>query len=512
MMQSEVETFLAATPVSGAPVKRIDTHAAIVFLSGKRALKIKRAVKLPFLDFSTLERRKAACDAEFATNKSFAPEIYRRIVPITRELDGTLRIDGAGTPVEWALEMLRFDENATLDKLAERGAIDSVLAVAIADAITTSHSLARTADNSSWTHSIPAIIRQNAEAFRAGGVFQAADQSEIENLSRRIFEHNLPLIEQRAARGFVRRCHGDLHLANLVLIDDRPVLFDALEFDESLAKIDVLHDLSFTLMDLLLHGCKDGANIVLNRYLDVGPRENLAALGLLPLFMSLRAAVRANVLCVRSSQETRNQTIHRLAKAYFGLARSVLTPPQPMLIAVGGLSGTGKSAVARRLAPNAGAMPGAIILRSDVIRKRMLGSAELDRLPPEAYRSDITAKVYSNLMAEAEAVVRQGHAVIVDAMFAREDERSGIENEAANAGLRFVGLFLTADLAIRCERIGHRVCDASDATIDVARAQEDYALGRIDWHVIDAGGPLDQTAERCAEIIRGTGLRAANPA
>jgi aminoglycoside phosphotransferase family enzyme/predicted kinase len=509
-MQNEVEAFLAATPVSGAPVTRIDTHAAIVFLSGERALKIKRAVKLPFLDFSTLGRRKTACDAEFAANKPFAPTIYRRIVPITRELDGTLKIDGAGPPVEWALEMLRFDENATLDKLAERGAIDSALAVATADAITTSHSLARIADHSGWTRSIPAIIRQNAEAFRVGGVFPAADQNEIETLSRRAFEHNLPLIEQRAAHGFVRRCHGDLHLANLVLIDGRPVLFDALEFDESLATIDVLHDLSFPLMDLVLYGCKDGANIVLNRYLDVGPLDNLAALGLLPLFMSLRAAVRANVLCVRSAQETRNQTTHRRAKAYFGLARSVLTPPQPMLIAVGGLSGTGKSAVARRLAPNTGAMPGAIILRSDVIRKRMLGGAELDRLPPEAYRPDIAAKVYSNLMAEAEAIIRQGHTVIVDAMFAREDERSGIEKVAANAGLRFIGLFLTADLAIRCERIGHRVGDASDATIDVARAQEDYALGTIDWHRIDASGRLDQTAERCAQIIGRTGLRAAN--
>ena len=249
----------------------------------------------------------------------------------------------------------------------------------------------------------------------------------LESLGRRIYANVLPLIERRAEAGFVRRCHGDLHLANLALIEGKPVLFDAIEFDERLATIDVMHDLAFTLMDLVDHGCIDAANLVLNRYLESTPPDNLEALGLLPLSVSMRAAVRANVLLCRPAEQGADQALSNRAQAYFGLARSVLLPAPACLIAIGGLSGTGKSAVARALAPLVGALPGAVVLRSDVTRKRMLGTAELNRLPPSAYQPSVTAEVYARLTAEAAKVVGQGHSVIVDAVFAHEAERSAVE-------------------------------------------------------------------------------------
>lgn len=509
-MQTEVTSFLGdAATHGGLPVTRIDTHAAIVFLSGDRALKIKRAIKLPFLDFSTLERRKAGCETEFAVNKPLAPAIYRRVVAITRERDGSLRIDGAGEVVEWALEMRRFDESATLDKLAERDAITVTIASAVADAIAVSHAAAPIAKASGWAQSVPAIIRQNAEAFRAAGTF-AAERDELEELGRRACARHLPLIERRAADGFVRRCHADLHLANLVLIDGTPVLFDALEFDERLATIDILHDLAFTLMDLVHYGRIQAANIVLNRYLDHTPRDNLDALSLLPLFTSMRAAVRANVLLCRPAQAGTEQALMNRANAYFALARAALLPAPPCLIAVGGLSGTGKSAVARALAPLAGALPGAVILRSDVLRKRMLGVPELDRLAPSAYQPSVTAEVYSRLAAEAGQIVRQGHSVIVDAAFAHEAERAAIQSMARQAAVPFVGIFLTADLAIRLQRISQRRGDASDATVAVAEAQEKYDLGIIGWARVDAAGTLQQTADLCSALIPRTCLRSAD--
>jgi uncharacterized protein len=500
-MQNEVESFLGKSAAMGASVTRIDTHAAIVFLSGNRALKIKRAIKLPFLDFSTLDRRKSACDAELAVNKPFAPDIYRRVIPITRERDGTLKINGTGEPVEWVLDMARFDENATFDKLAERGAITGPLASAIADAIAASHTEAAVVRTRTWVDSIPAIITQNADAFRTSDAFRAVERDELETLCRRACTDLLPLIERRSANGFVRRCHGDLHLANIALIDDKPVLFDAIEFDERLATIDVMHDLAFTVMDLVHYGRREAANVVLNRYLSITTPENLEAVGLLPLSIALRAAVRANVLLCRSVQRGCDQAAADQAKAYFSLARSALQPTAACIVAIGGLSGTGKTAAARAIAPCIGALPGAIILRSDIIRKTMLGVRELDKLPPTAYRPSLTADVYARMASEAATIVRQGHSVIVDAVFARESERSAIESAARQGTVPFVGIFLTADLAIRRQRIEQRGADASDATVAVAEEQERYDLGTLAWTRIDAAGTQEATADLCAALL-----------
>lgn len=504
-MQNEIIAFLSDPSTFGAPVKRIDTHAAIVFLSGDRAFKIKRAVCLPFLDFSTLAQRKAGCEAELAVNKPFAPAIYLRTVPITRERDGSLAICGAGEAVEWALEMRRFDEAATLDKLAARGTITTAIAADTADAIAASHARAPATRALDWVPSIPAIIRQNAEAFRTDTTFPGLASRRLEQLATAAYEAQLPLIESRAATGFVRRCHGDLHLANIALIDGKPTLFDAIEFDARLATIDVLHDAAFTLMDLIQHRCVRAANVLLNRYLELTPRDGLSGLGLLPLFMSLRAAVRANVLSLQAGREADPAKKDRAA-SYFSLAQSVLAPPQPALIAIGGLSGTGKSAVARELAPFSGAAPGAIVLRSDTTRKRMFGRSELDRLPPAAYQPEITASVYTRLADEAETIVRQGHVVIVDAVFAREGEREAIEARARAADVPFAGIFLTADLATRQARVSRRTGDASDATADVVQVQERYSLGEMGWSTVDGSGTLAQSAERCASVLARIGL------
>lgn len=482
---------------------RIDTHAAIVFLSGDRALKIKRNVKLPFLDFSTLDRRKAACDAELAVNRPFAPAIYRRVVPITRERDGSLKIDGAGEPVEWALDMARFDENTTLDKLAERDTITAAIASAVADTIAASHVRATVVRTNSWIRSIPAVIKQNVSAFRTGGILDTAECDELESLSRRTYANLLPLIEQRSERGFVRRCHGDLHLANIALINEMPLLFDAIEFSEALAIIDVLHDLAFTLMDLVQYGRIEAANLVLNRYLGITSPENSDALALLPLFMSMRAAVRANVLLCRMAQQRANSSLLKRARAYFALARSALRPRPACVVAIGGLSGTGKSVTARAIAPRIGALPGAIILRSDVVRKAMFGVGEFDRLPPAAYRPSVTAEVYVRLAANVAKTVKQGHSVIVDAVFARQSERSAIEAAARQNAVPFIGMFLTADLEVRLHRVGQRSADASDATVAIAEAQERYDLGTLQWNRIDANGTPEATRDRCTACLAG---------
>jgi aminoglycoside phosphotransferase family enzyme/predicted kinase len=487
-------------------VHRIDTHAASVFLDGTRALKIKRAVRFPFLDYSTLAKRKAACEEEIRINRPYAPQIYHRVVAITRDNDGRLSIDGNGTPIEFAVEMTRFDERQTIDHLAAAGLLDPGLVDGIADAIAGSHRIAPHAQTSPWIESVERIIEDDCAALGAAGRFAAGGIDELRQASREAFSRVRGLLEQRGAEGHVRRCHGDLHLANIVLIEQVPVLFDAIEFDERLASIDVLYDLAFPLMDLLHHGQHVAANQLLNRYLATTPAENLDALAALPLFMSMRAAIRAIVLAAKLDRAGTGTTgIMDAARAYVDLATALIRPPAPKMIAVGGLSGTGKSVLAHALAPFVEPQPGAVLLRSDALRKRLFQVNETERLSASAYRPEVTERIYDGLERDAQRIVSQGHSVVVDAVFAQEIERIAIRERAQRANVRFVGLFLTTDLATRQARIGRRKADASDATPELAALQEKYELGAIDWEIIDASGRpetvLEQVRARVAQLI-----------
>lgn len=483
-------------------VTRIDTHGASVFLDAKRALKIKRAVRFPFLDYSTLEKRKAACQEEIRINRPLAPQIYHGVVAITEEPDGSVKVDGAGRPIEYAVDMSRFDENRTLDHLAKVGPLEVKLASAAADAIVASHAAATRADGEAWVSSVPVLIDGNSDGLRAGGYFHAEDIEQLGEASHEAFLRIRPLLAERGRRGFVRRCHGDLHLANIVLIDERPVLFDAIEFDAQMATVDVLYDLAFTLMDLLQHDQPRAANVVLNRYLAVTPAGNLDALSALPLFMSIRAAIRAQVALARLKRPHSNSSdVLDQAKRYFDLARMLIRPPAPRLIAVGGLSGTGKSVLARALAPVVAPQPGAVVLRSDLVRKQMFGVEDTHRLPPSAYTPEVTARVYETLAQHARRVLAQGHSAIIDGVFAREDERDTIAALARERDVPLNGLFLVADLATRQARIGSRRGDASDATQEVAALQEHYNIGHVGWAIIDASGTPEQTLQNCRDAI-----------
>jgi hypothetical protein len=263
-MQERVFAFLT-DPARHPDVHRIDTHAASVFLEGDRALKIKRAVCFPYLDYSTLQKRKAACDEEIRINRPFAPQIYHRVVPITQGTDGSLEIGGNGSPVEFAIEMTRFDERQTIDHLAEAGPLDADLVDAIADAIAASHAMAPRAPAAPWISSIPGLIEGNTTAFGEAACFPAGDVDNLAEASHSAFSAVRRLLEQRGRAGFVRRCHGDLHLANIVLIDRKPVLFDAIEFDAEMASVDVVYDLAFAMMDFIRYDRHAAANALLNR-------------------------------------------------------------------------------------------------------------------------------------------------------------------------------------------------------------------------------------------------------
>ena len=493
---------LLADPAThgGAAVQRIDTHAASVFLAGGRAFKVKRAVRFPFLDYSTLEKRKHACEAELEVNRAFAPDIYLRVVPITREADGGLALDGNGAPAEWAVEMRRFDEKVTLDHLADAGRIDPPLADALGRAVAAAHAGAPAVEAEPWIAALADYVEQNDAAFRErSGLFPPGEIEGLTQASRAAHSRIRPLLVERGRRGLIRRGHGDLHLGNIVLIDGRPILFDAIEFDPLVASGDVLYDLAFLLMDLVERGLRDAANIVFNRYLADSRRpEDLDALADLPLFLSVRAAIRAKVTAAKLEHADADgkTAIETSARKYFDFARRLIAPAAPKLIAVGGLSGTGKSVFARALAPDIAPAPGAVLLRTDVERKTLFGKDEHDKLPADGYSPEATERVYAAVTDKARRAVAAGHSAIVDGVFAKPQERAAVEQCAQALGVAFHRLFLDADLATRLDRVGARSRDASDADPAVALTQENYDLGALDWTRVDASGTPEQTLAR----------------
>ena len=405
--QDDVFAFLGrASTHGGADVRRIDTHAAVVFLAGERAFKVKRAVRFPFLDFSTLEKRRDACTAEIEANRPFAPELYRaRRRRHARVGRCAWRSGATGEPVEYAVEMRRFDETKTLDRLADDGAIDLVMADSSRARSPRPTPGRRSSTPRRGSMRLPTMsIRTTPPSARTPHCFPPLSTS-LTGASRAALSRLRPLLLARGKAGLVRRGHGDLHLGNIALIDGRPVPFDALEFDPLVASGDVLYDLAFLLMDLVERSLQPAANVVLNRYLvETQASDDLDALAALPFLMSMRAAIRAKVTAARAAvaPAVRSRCDRNSRRRPISSWRATLiAPPPPRLVAVGGLSGTGKSVLARALAPDLMPAPGAVVLRSDIERKALFGVAETERLPADAYTPDVTARTYAVLADKA---------------------------------------------------------------------------------------------------------------
>ena len=488
----------------GAKVEQVTTHAACIFLVGERAFKLKRPVRYSFLDFRTIEQRRAALAAELELNRRTAPMLYCRLLPVTCDEAGEFRLGGTGEPVEWLLEMRRFDQELLLDRLAERGALDVATIDALSVEIADFHQRAEVRKERGGFGGMRQVVDGNA-ADLAGLVAGVFEHARVDALNRRTadrLESCRDLLEQRCAAGKVRHCHGDLHLGNIVLLDRRPVLFDCLEFDRDLASIDTFYDLAFLLMDLCHRGLQPLAQRQVDGYLDATWDD--AGTALLPLFLSVRAAIRAKVegfTADLAEDDEQRAEAAAAARAYLDLAAAFLAERPPRLIAIGGVSGTGKTTLARRLAPRIGRAPGAVLLRSDVTRKRLCGVAPNARLGPEAYDERVSRKVYARLWARAADLLAAGQAVIVDAVMLDPADRSRVEQVARERGERFDGLWLDAPPAVLAARVEARHDDASDATRQVVEAQLDVDPGPLSWARIESGGePAEVTAAARAAL------------
>jgi aminoglycoside phosphotransferase family enzyme/predicted kinase len=480
----------------GQPVEIITTHASRIFMAGERVLKLKRAVKYSYLDFSTPELRRKSCAEELRLNRRTAPNLYLSVQPITREADG-LALDGKGEAVDWVVVMRRFPQEALLSRLAEDHKLAPDLMRRLADRIADFHRDAEIMSDFGGIQGVDQVIRINDENLRRDGPpgIPVAAAEGLTATARAAAGDLAALLERRRHAGKVRQCHGDLHLNNICLIDGEPTLFDCIEFNPSLAAIDVLYDLAFLLMDLIHRGDRAEAAIVFNRYLDVSDEgDGIAAM---PLFLSLRAWVRAHVTATAAKSGAGETTE---ARRYFDLARAFLKPCPPRLFAVGGLSGTGKSTIAAILAGRLAQSP-ARVLRSDVIRKRLFDLAPEARLPADAYSQETTKRVYARLEAEARSAIEAGCSVILDAVSAKAEERAAFAALAARLNVPFAGIWLEAPPEILRQRVAARKNDASDADIAVLEKQLGYDLGAMDWRRIDASSTPDVVAEAALNAI-----------
>ncbi|MGE3507902.1 MAG: AAA family ATPase [Vicinamibacterales bacterium] len=502
---SKTAAYPGASPAER--VERIDTHSATVFLVGDDAYKLKRAVRYEYLDFSTLDRRRRFCEAEVALNRRVAPTLYRGVVPVTRAADGQLTLDGPGTPVEWLVHMRRFNTEDLLDKIAGQGRLSIDQMPQLAQAVARLHALAQPCHGRHGSAVMRWVVDGNARGFRDEGadVLAASLATRVTTTSHDAIAAQAALLDARGKAGWIRHCHGDLHLGNIVMIDGTPVPFDAIEFNDDLACNDVLYDLAFLLMDLWRLDLRAQANALLNEYVTLSfGSEDCAALALLPLFLSCRSAVRAKTSATAHRLQrdpSHSGALAGLARTYLEEADTLLRPHAPALVAIGGFSGSGKTTVARAIADRIGATPGALILRTDVLRKRLAGVPTAARLDPAAYTPARHAQVYDELSTWARAVLAAGHAVIADAVFGDAAERDAIERVAAEARVPFVGLWLDAPAAVLERRVAWRQHDASDATVDVVLKQLARGGGEIRWSRVDASDAAARVVGRVRGIL-----------
>ena len=459
-------------------VELVETHISSVILAGEYAYKVKKPLDLGFLDFSTLERRQRFCGEEVRLNSRLAPEIYLSVVPITGTPESPA-LEGEGEAIEFAVKMRRFSDQGLLSR--SPGRLDRPLIETIAERLVAFHGAIERAPAAEPFGSPEAVrfpMTQNFDQL-ARMVDDPALRARLDALrawTGRTFAALEPLLERRKAEGFVRECHGDLHLGNITLEGDQLIIFDGIEFNPGLRWIDTMSELAFLLMDLDEKGRPDLAGVLLNAYVERG--GDFEGTALVRFYQVYRAMVRTKVAAIRLGQQAagsagQRQTLEELV-TYLGLAESYTEPARPALLITHGLSGSGKSTACR---PIPEWLP-ALRVRSDVERKRLAGLESGARsgsgIQSGIYRPELTAETYGRLLELAGTLVAAGYTAVVDATFLKQAQRSPFRALAAARSVPFLILDFDTPLPVLRERVARRERegrDPSEAGIEVLELQ-----------------------------------------
>lgn len=486
----------AAYPHPAATVELIETHISWVLLAGDFAYKIKKPVNFGFLDFSTLEKRRFYCEEELRLNRRLAPDIYLEVLPLTGSADNP-RPGGEGEAFDYALKMRRFPQNTRLDHLLETGALTPGHIDQLAQNLAAFHQGLPPTD-AATPYGTPERVmhpmEENFEQMRSP-LMEASDLAALDRLhtrTRHEFERLRPLLAERKQNGFIRECHGDLHLGNIVLLEGEPVPFDCIEFNDNLRWIDVVSDLAFAVMDLNDRGRPDYARRLLNGWLEYS--GDYQGLRLLRFYQVYRAMVRAKVAALRAAQAGPDSAaldkMRQEYRGYIALAGRLARSAAPALFITHGFSGSGKTTLTQPLVERLGA----IRLRSDVERKRLFGLQSLEKsasgLGGGIYTSDATTRTYRHLAELAEQTVEAGYPVLVDATFLRQQQRDEFRTLAEHLNILFSILDFQAPeetLKVRIRQRAEAGKDASEADLAVLEKQmtsaEPLAAEELDYTV-----------------------------
>ncbi len=508
--------FKQIEPTLSSSVSVIQTHCARLYLSDDFVVKIKRSVSYSYLNLTALSKRRYICERELAVNQPTVPDIYLCVAAIIESEDGVLSFSFDAATItdpsrirEWCLIMRRFEERCILDNIVLSGKFDLPLARKTGQSIASYH------------RSLPSVTCDDGDVrideliaeleFELKQLDQCFTHDAIDRLIEKMYERYRAvkeLLQLRSISGFVRRCHGDLHLRNMLLRNDSPVPFDALEFDERLATTDILYDLAFLIMDLCHRGLVLEANAVLNEYLVHSDERNVSGVVMLDLFISIRAAIRAMTTAQaipakdRENQSPRMHNGRLEALSYLQLAEDALTLKRPMVVAVGGFSGSGKTTIARVLPTRLSPLPGAVLLNSDTERKDEFNVCSTHRLGLAHYNATNADRVYERLLSKTARAIDADYPVIVDATFLTAARRVQIQQLAEKKRVEFFGIWLMAPVQIMRNRIESRRGDASDADVSVLDKQLKQDKGTINWQHIDTSVPVSAIVEKIRQSIK----------
>lgn len=492
----------------------LQTHISSLLFTGPLVFKLKRPVALPFVDFSTVARRHAACLEELRLNRRTAPLWYQAVVPVLDAGQGAFipapgQAAPAGQVVDWAVQMHRFDEHGLFSRLAETGALDATRVDALAAAVAAFHNgLPPSPPGFGAAAALQAVVALNLQELaallaappwraRPDADDAAAAVARLQGWATHQGSVLGPLIDKRRQAGQVREGHGDLHLANVVWADGAPVLFDALEFDPALRHIDIVGDMAFTFMGLLAASLPRLAWRFASGWVEATGQHD--GLPLLRWWAVHRAAVRAKVALLSAPEAPGlPEPMQRCLAVAAALAAPA--PQPPLLVLACGLSGSGKSVVAAALAERLGG----IRLRSDVERKRLAGLPPTARGGPALYTAEAGQRTYARLQQLAAGALAAGVPVVVDAASLQRRERSAMQAVAAAAGSPFRLLLCDAAPAVLAQRVANRLAgghDASDATPEVLVRQQQWMQwpgadeAAHTWR-LDTGAPLQAVLDQ----------------
>jgi aminoglycoside phosphotransferase family enzyme/predicted kinase len=451
-------------------VEIIETHISYILLAGDFAYKIKKPLNLGFLDFTSLERRKYYCFEELRLNRRLAPDLYLDCIPICGTTENPVLGHGDGPVLEYALVMVRFPQDGLLSRCLTDGRLQPRHIDELAGHLAEFHGvIARAGPGTAF--GAPAHVHQpaldNFRDIRALRVDSAMSQSLdcLERWTVAAYQRLESVLATRKAEGFIRECHGDLHLGNMILQDDRVVIFDCIEFNDELRWIDVLNDTAFLYMDLCKRGAPGLARRLLNVYLEHS--GDYAGLPVLRYYLVYRAMVRAKIAAIRLSQfepETEERhTAEAECRDYLRLASSFTRDYTPFLLITHGLSGSGKTHLTGRLLETLEA----VRIRSDVERKRLFGLkplADSSSGPDQGiYTRAAGERTYQRLQELARRILAAGYSVLVDATFLERERRQGFRDLAMDSGVSFVLLACGADADTLRARVQSRQARGGDA-------------------------------------------------